>query len=161
MRVTVDGRVVEVPSGASVLTAVRRAGRDVPSLCWDPRTSPGGSCRTCLVAVDGDHVVAACTTPATEAMVVRTDHPVASAAVRGTLELLVSSLPARAFDTPSERSELVRACAALGVALRHLTAGLPTTGSTLPTRTCTSILIYVSPAAAASGCAMKFRGHTR
>ena len=116
MRVTVDGRAVEVPSGASVLTAVRRAGRDVPSLCWDPRTSPGGSCRTCLVAVDGDHVVAACTTLATEAMVVRTDHPVASAAVRGTLELLVSSLPARAFDTPSERSELVRACAALGVA---------------------------------------------
>lgn len=116
MRVTVDGRVVEVPSGASVLTAVRTAGRDVPSLCWDPRTSPGGSCRTCLVAVDGDHVVAACTTPATEAMVVRTDHPVASGAVRGTLELLVSSLPARAFDTPLERSELVRACGALGVA---------------------------------------------
>jgi 2Fe-2S iron-sulfur cluster binding domain len=58
MRVTVDGRDVEVPSGASVLSAVRAVGRDVPSLCWDPRTSPGGSCRTCLVAVDGDQVVA-------------------------------------------------------------------------------------------------------
>jgi formate dehydrogenase major subunit len=116
MRVTIDGRGVEVPSGASVLAAVRAAGRDVPSLCWDPRTSPGGSCRTCLVAVDGDHVVAACTTPATEGMVVRTDHPTATAAVRGTLELLVSSLPARALDAPPERSELVRACATTGVA---------------------------------------------
>jgi hypothetical protein len=64
MRVIVDGREVEVASGASVLEAVRAAGRDVPSLCWDPRTSPGGSCRTCLVAVNGDHVVAACTIPA-------------------------------------------------------------------------------------------------
>jgi formate dehydrogenase major subunit len=115
MRVIVDGREVEVASGASVLEAVRAAGRDVPSLCWDPRTSPGGSCRTCLVAVDGDDVVAACTTPATEGMAVRTDHPTATAAERGTLQLLVSSLPARALDMPAERSELVRACAALGV----------------------------------------------
>jgi formate dehydrogenase major subunit len=116
MRVTVDGRVVEVPSGALGLGAVRAAGRDIPSLCWDPRTSPGGSCRTCLVAVDGDHVVAACTTPAAEGMVVRTDHPTATAAVHGTLELMVSSLPARALEVHAERSELVRACAALGVA---------------------------------------------
>jgi formate dehydrogenase major subunit len=116
MRVTVDGRGVEVPSSSSVLAAVRAAGRDIPSLCWDPRTSPGGSCRTCLVTVDDDHVVAACTTPATDGMVVRTDHPIATAAVRGTLELLVSSLPARALQMSAERSELVRACAALGVA---------------------------------------------
>jgi formate dehydrogenase alpha subunit len=115
MKATVDGRKVEVPSGASVLTAVRSAGRDIPSLCWDPRTPPGGSCRTCLVAVDGDHLVAACTTPATDGIVVRTDHPTATAAVRGTLELLASSLPARAFDLPAEHSELVRACAAYGV----------------------------------------------
>ena len=115
MKATVDRREVEVESGASVLTVVRAAGQDVPSLCWDPRTSPGGSCRTCLVAVDGDHLVAACTTPATDGMVVRTDHPTATAAVRGTLELLASSLPTRAFDLPAERSELVRACAAYGV----------------------------------------------
>jgi formate dehydrogenase major subunit len=116
MRVTVDGRGVEVASGTSVLAAVRAAGGDVPSLCWDSRTSPGGSCRTCLVAVDGDHVVAACTTPAIEGMAVRTDHPTATAAVRGTLELLVSSLPARALELPPEQSELVRACAASGIA---------------------------------------------
>ena len=45
----------------------------------------------------------------------RTDHPIATAAVHGTLELLVSSLPARALDLPAERSELVRACVASGI----------------------------------------------
>jgi formate dehydrogenase alpha subunit len=48
-------------------------------------------------------------------MVITTDDPVAIAAVRGTLQLLVSSLPSRALDLPAERSELVSACAALGV----------------------------------------------
>jgi ferredoxin len=62
------------------------------------------------------NVVAACTTPATEGMVVRTDDPAATEAGRGTLELLVSSLPARALDLPPERSELVHACAGSGVA---------------------------------------------
>jgi formate dehydrogenase major subunit len=125
MRVTVDGQGVEIASGASVLAAVQAAGRYLPTLCWDPRTSPGGSCRTCLVAVErssegsepenGRSVVASCTTPAAEGMVIHTDHPVATSAVRGTLGLLVSSLPARALDLPAERSELVTACAALGV----------------------------------------------
>ena len=71
------------------------------------------------MAVDDDQIVAACTTPAIEGMVVRTDHPIATAAVHGTLELLVSSLPARALDLPAERSELVRACVASGIAFPH------------------------------------------
>jgi formate dehydrogenase major subunit len=125
MRVRVDGQEVEVAPGASVLAAVQAAGRYIPTLCWDPRTSAGGSCRTCLVAIDnspdgaepanGRTVVASCTTPAAEGRVVYTDDPVATSAVRGTLELLVSSLPARALDLPAERSEVVTACAALGV----------------------------------------------
>ena len=112
------------------------------------------------MAVDDDQIVAACTTPAIEGMVVRTDHPIATAAVHGTLELLVSSLPARALDLPAERSELVRACVASGIGVSRLTAG-PPKGSTPPTRTCASIPIYASPAAAAYGCATRFRGRTR
>jgi formate dehydrogenase alpha subunit len=118
MKLTVDGRDVEVPSGASVLAAVHAAGGQIPTLCWDARTSPGGSCRTCLVAVQdelGNRVVASCTTPVVDGMAVQTDDPVATAAVRKTLELLVSSLPTRALDVPLERSELVRACAGVGI----------------------------------------------
>ena len=51
MRVQVDGQAVEVPAGASVLDAMRAAGAQVHALCSDERTSPGGSCRTCLVGV--------------------------------------------------------------------------------------------------------------
>ena len=97
MRVLVDASPVEIPDGSSVLDAIRAAGADVPSLCHDPRLSPAGSCRTCLVAVDGD-TVAACTTPAREDAPVRTDDPAVRSAVRGVLELMLSELPPDALD---------------------------------------------------------------
>src|SRR3546814_12952057 len=51
--VEVDGSGVQVPEGASLLTAVRAAGVELPALCSDDRFSPAGSCRTCLVRADG------------------------------------------------------------------------------------------------------------
>jgi formate dehydrogenase alpha subunit len=115
MRLQVDGRVVEAEAGATVLEVARAAGASVPTLCWDPRLSPAGSCRVCLVGVEGEGVVAACTAAAAEGMVVRTDDPAAAAAARGVVELLVSELPARALAPPGGRSELAAVCAALGV----------------------------------------------
>ena len=116
MRIQVDGRAVELPSGATVLDALRAAGAEVHALCSDERLSPAGSCRTCMVGVSGrEHPVAACTTPAADGMAVRSDDPVAQAAVRSTLELFVSELPGRALELPEDRSELMRACTAHGV----------------------------------------------
>jgi formate dehydrogenase alpha subunit len=116
VRVQVDGRAVELPAGATVLDALRAAGAEVHALCSDERLSPAGSCRTCMVGVTGrEHPVAACTTPVADGMEVRSDNPVAEAAVRTTLELFVSELPARALELPEERSELIRACNAHGV----------------------------------------------
>jgi formate dehydrogenase major subunit len=57
----------------------------------------------------------ACTTPAAENMVIRTDDPAARSSARLALELLVSQLPARALDVPADRSELVLACQHFGV----------------------------------------------
>jgi len=114
-RVRVDGVDVRVPAGATVLDAVRAAGIDLPALCHDPRVSPQGSCRVCLVSVPPGPVVAACTTAVTDDMAVRTDDPTARQAARLALELIVSALPDRALDLPAERSELVRACGRLGV----------------------------------------------
>ena len=114
MRLEVDGRAVELEAGATLLDAVRAAGGEVPTLCWDERLSPCGSCRVCMVHVEGRGPVAACTAPAADGAVVRTDHPEAVAAARGTLELILSQLPERALEVPAERSELVRAAAALG-----------------------------------------------
>jgi formate dehydrogenase major subunit len=116
MRLRVDDTPVDVPDGSTLLAAARAGGASVPTLCHDDRLSPQGSCRACLVAVDGGAVVPACTTPAREGMVVRTDDPRARDAARGAVELIVSELPARALDAPAERSELVRVCRQLGVA---------------------------------------------
>ena len=116
MRVLVDGREVEVGEGARLLDAIRAAGAEVPSLCADPRLAPYGSCRTCMVAVEGSaEPVAACTTPATEGAVVRTDEQVARGTAKVALELLVGQLPERALDPSPGAEELVEACRVLGV----------------------------------------------
>jgi len=76
MNVTVDGRRIDVPDGASVLDAVNRLGIPLPQLCKDPDRAPLGACRTCLVHVDGMRgTPAACHLPARDGMVVDTQHP--------------------------------------------------------------------------------------
>lgn len=114
MRVSVDNIDIEVAAGATVLDAVRTAGAVVPTLCFDERLTPQGSCRVCLVSVRG-RVMPACTTPATDDMEIHTDDDTARRSARLALELLVSQLPARALDIPAERSELVRACQHVGL----------------------------------------------
>lgn len=116
MRLTVDGREVTLNPSGTLLDAIHQAHADVPTLCYDSRTPPGGSCRVCLVAVEGrPDPVPACSTPAVDGMRVHTDDPVAQAASRATLELIVSELPERALEIPADRSELVRVCEHLGV----------------------------------------------
>jgi len=67
--VTVDGTAVDVPPGATLLDAAHRAGARVPTLCWHPALSPIGSCRVCLVEVEGiDRPATACNTQALHGM---------------------------------------------------------------------------------------------
>ncbi len=116
MRVEVDGSEVDVPDGSRLLDATRAAAAEVPALCADPRLAPYGSCRTCMVVVEGaDEPVAACTTPAFDGAVVSTADPAALETARISLELIVGQLPESALAQAPERSELVRACRHLGV----------------------------------------------
>jgi formate dehydrogenase alpha subunit len=76
MKLTIDGRPVEVPAGATVLDGVNRLAIALPQLCKDPDRAPLGACRTCLVHVeDMRGTPAACHLPAREGMVVNTTHP--------------------------------------------------------------------------------------
>ena len=76
MKLIVDGRDVEVSTGASVLDAVNGLGIPLPQLCKDPDRPALGACRTCLVHVEGQRgTPAACHLPAREGMVVSTTHP--------------------------------------------------------------------------------------
>ncbi|WP_020522367.1 formate dehydrogenase subunit alpha [Catelliglobosispora koreensis] len=112
MKLTVDGKPVTVPDGASILDAVRIAGHDVATVCHDDRLKPTGACRVCLVKTDQQGVVAACVTRASEALNISTADTQTVALVRQTLELMVSRLPASALGMPTE---LARACRKLGV----------------------------------------------
>src|SRR5262245_38882539 len=92
MKLTIDGRAVELAEGASVLDGVNRLGLSLPQLCKDPDRPPLGACRTCLVHVDGMRgTPAACHLPARDGMVVSTEHPEA-VRVRSTVLDLTRSM---------------------------------------------------------------------
>lgn len=95
MIVTVDGKKVEVPAGATILDAANAAGARVPTLCHDNKLHPFGACRICLVEVEGAprKFTPSCTTPARDKMVVRTTSPALIEARRMVLELLLIKHP--------------------------------------------------------------------
>jgi NADP-reducing hydrogenase subunit HndD len=87
----VDGMRVEVPEGTTVLDACRRAGAKVPTLCYLEGVQAIGACRLCLVEIEGARaLVASCTQPAAEGMVVHTNTPRARRARHAVLELILS-----------------------------------------------------------------------
>ncbi len=93
MKLTIDGRGVEVPPGATVLDAVNRLEIGLPQLCKDPDRAPLGACRTCLVHVEGQRgLPASCHLPARDGMVVQTTHPDAVRTRRVVLDLTRSML---------------------------------------------------------------------
>src|SRR5690348_9543860 len=70
---TIDGKAVTVPEGTSVMRAAQIAGTTIPKLCATDRLEAFGSCRLCLVEIEGrSGTPASCTTPAGAGMVVRT-----------------------------------------------------------------------------------------
>jgi len=94
LSVTVDGKPISVAHGTTVLTALRAAGGDVPTLCHDPNTKPFGGCRTCLVKVTGAALpVAACVTPCHDGMNVLTTDNGVRELVRDIVSLQLSDHP--------------------------------------------------------------------
>ena len=73
VELTIDGKVIAVAEGTSVMRAAALAGVDVPKLCATDSLDPFGSCRLCLVEIDGRKgTPASCTTPCTPGMSVTT-----------------------------------------------------------------------------------------
>ncbi|HEY0453811.1 formate dehydrogenase subunit alpha [Actinophytocola sp.] len=92
--VEVDGLSVTVPEGTSVLRAAALAGVDIPKLCATDSLEAFGSCRLCLVEVDGvKGTPASCTTPVRPGMTVRTQSPKLEKLRRGVMELYISDHP--------------------------------------------------------------------
>src|SRR5215217_9699570 len=92
--VTIDGHQVAVPAGTSVLRAATEAGVPIPKLCATDSMKAFGSCRMCLVEVDGVRgVPASCTTPCADGMVVNTQTETVRDLRRNVMELYLSDHP--------------------------------------------------------------------
>ncbi len=91
---TIDGMDITVPAGTSVMAAAMNAGTQIPKLCATDSLEPFGSCRLCLVEIEGRRgTPASCTTPAENGMVVRTQTDRLAKLRRGVMELYISDHP--------------------------------------------------------------------
>jgi len=91
---TIDGQSVTVPKGSSVMAAAAVMGTQVPKLCATDSLEPWGSCRLCLVQIEGRRgFPASCTTPAEAGMVVHTENGAIAKRRRGVMELYISDHP--------------------------------------------------------------------
>jgi len=91
---TVDGFAVTVPEGTSIMRASKLAGVSVPKLCATDMLESFGSCRLCLVEIEGRNgTPASCTTPVAAGMVVKTQTPRLKKLRKGVMELYISDHP--------------------------------------------------------------------
>ncbi|WP_430433053.1 formate dehydrogenase subunit alpha [Methyloversatilis sp.] len=91
---SIDGIEVTVPAGTSVMRAAQECGNSIPKLCATDSLEPFGSCRLCLVEIEGRRgYPASCTTIAEAGMQVRTQTPKLADIRRGVMELYISDHP--------------------------------------------------------------------
>lgn len=89
---TIDDKPVSVPSGTTVMDAAELLGIRIPRLCYHPDLSLAGSCRVCIVDVEGmGFFMASCSVAAWDGMVVRTNSPEIRQARRDIVELLLDN----------------------------------------------------------------------
>jgi formate dehydrogenase major subunit len=98
----IDGKEVTVEAGTSVLRASVEAGVNVPKLCSTDSLEPFGSCRLCLVEIEGRRgTPASCTTPVEPGMKVSTQSPKLAKLRRGVMELYISDHPLECLTCPA------------------------------------------------------------
>jgi formate dehydrogenase major subunit len=98
----IDGQPVTVPEGTSVLRAAALAGVKIPKLCATEPLEAFGSCRLCLVQIEGmKGLPASCTTPVAAGMQVSTQSPQLAQVRRGVMELYISDHPLDCLTCPA------------------------------------------------------------
>jgi formate dehydrogenase major subunit len=123
---TIDGREVTAPDGATIWQAAKSAGIDIPVLCHDERYDPVGVCRMCVVDVGTPAFAASCVRACENGMAVKTGTPEVEASRKMLTRLLIADQPAASSDpkqTTTGDNEL------LGLAGRY---GVSKEAETLP-----------------------------
>src|ERR1700738_3658721 len=91
---TIDGQEVTVPEGTSVMRAAALSEVKIPKLCATDQLEAFGSCRLCLVQIEGmKGLPASCTTPVAQGMKVTTQNKQIADVRRGVMELYISARP--------------------------------------------------------------------
>jgi formate dehydrogenase major subunit len=113
----IDGQPITVPDGTSVMRAAALVGVSVPKLCATDTLKAFGSCRLCLVEIEGRKgYPASCTTTVAAGMKIRTQSPKLTQLRRGVIDLYVSDHPLDCEGCPAEgHCELQDMAAAVGV----------------------------------------------
>lgn len=117
VKMTIDGQEISVPKSYTILQAARMVGMDIPHLCYHPELSREGSCRVCVVAVEGaKSLVASCVYPVAEGMVVHTNTPQVRETRKTIVELMLANHPEDClFCVKNNNCELQRIAADLGI----------------------------------------------
>ncbi len=94
LTIEANGRTLQATKGETILTALRRGGIHVPTLCHVEGLTPTGACRLCVVEVDGArNLVPSCSYPVADGMRIKTDSPRVIQARRTLVELLLANHP--------------------------------------------------------------------
>ena len=114
---TIDGQAVSVPTGTSIMRAAREHGLDIPKLCATDSLNAFGSCRVCLVEIEGRRgLTASCTEPVQPGMEVRTQTDQVARVRKGVLELYISDHPLDCLTCPANGDcELETVAGAVGL----------------------------------------------
>ncbi|HVB89320.1 MAG TPA: formate dehydrogenase subunit alpha [Beijerinckiaceae bacterium] len=114
---TIDGVCVTAPAGTSIMRAAMEAGNEIPKLCATDMLEAFGSCRLCLVEIEGRAgAPASCTTPVAEGMVVRTRSELLDRLRKGVMELYVSDHPVDSLERNGQDGiDLLDVAAAVGL----------------------------------------------
>ncbi len=91
VQLTINGKQIEAVEGMTVLSAAKRAGIEIPTLCAHKELTPFGGCRLCIVEVQGFRVpIASCTLPVSNGMVINTQSEALSKSRKFILSMLFS-----------------------------------------------------------------------
>lgn len=94
INLTIDGEKIEVPEGTTILQAASLLNVHIPTLCYHEDQAVKAVCRICVVEVEGQRMLpAACSTPVSEGMVVKTASPKVIAARKNIMELILARHP--------------------------------------------------------------------
>ncbi len=130
IQLEIDDRLVEVEEGTTLLQAGRKAGIDIPTLCYDERLAPYGGCRLCMVEIGKNNrtrMVASCVYPVEDGLVVRTNSARVAKIRRMILELLLPLSPTGPIESLARKYGLERSrfsgenagCSLCGLCVRY------------------------------------------